>query len=570
MDRKQFAKDLEKRTRKFAVKIIRFLNLGILDHFRHFFTRHLSQSGIAYMAILVLLAILATMGLAFIYKVGIMSSVTLNRRTGMQAQYLAESAANHALWRLLNDPEFTPASDTYYMHSLGDGRYGYKVRKPTETTFATVATVGAIKDMVSNQSYVQYLKPYNIITAYGQVGVVIPKNRRLLGAQWLDAVDTVNIGGDVHWMVLQGCPQRNEMIMGTLDEVNDINFAVWDGTSWGNLIEFTTTSNERYKCFDIAYENLSGDALVVGRYAASGDVRYNIWDGNAWVFGSAQIDANLTPPSSLTYIDMASRPNSDEILIAQAQFAKSLKVVQWDGSSFIDHGEIDTDLENNEFGGAEIVYEQQSGDALILWGHTREHQVYYAVWSGASLSPVPLLLPFDFGNDPRVIRAAADPTSDYIFIAAADDKNDLNVAVWNGDAWIDSLELEVSNYTIDEQIFDIAWEHSGEEVIIAWAPGSGNNVHYFAWRKGTALSDSAVKNGPNFQSSPYLVRLLPIAGTEKIVLLAMNASEELRYSLWTGNALLGDPAVLLESAIEGAYVTFDIVESGVIYTGGPG
>ena len=93
--------------------------------------------------------------------------------------------------------------------------------------------------MVTKQSYVQYLKPYNIITAYGQVGVVIPKNRRLLGAQWLDAVDTVNIGGDVHWMVLQGCPQRKEMIMGTLDSANDINLAVWDGTSWGNLIEFT-------------------------------------------------------------------------------------------------------------------------------------------------------------------------------------------------------------------------------------------------------------------------------------------------------------------------------------------
>ena len=93
------------------------------------------------MAILVLLAILSTMGLAFVYKVGTMSSVTLNRRTSMQAHYLAESAANHALWNLLNNPEFAPASDSYYMHSLGDGRYGYKVRKPTETTFATVATI---------------------------------------------------------------------------------------------------------------------------------------------------------------------------------------------------------------------------------------------------------------------------------------------------------------------------------------------------------------------------------------------------------------------------------------------
>ena len=79
----------------------------------------------------------------------------------MEANYLARSAANHALWRLLNDPGF-PASETvYYMHNLANGRYGYKVRKPSLTTFGTVATVGAIGDVVSKQSYVQYLKPYD-------------------------------------------------------------------------------------------------------------------------------------------------------------------------------------------------------------------------------------------------------------------------------------------------------------------------------------------------------------------------------------------------------------------------
>jgi hypothetical protein len=87
-----------------------------------------SQAGLGYVAILVLLAILSTMGLAFIYKVGLMSSVTLNRRTSMQVHYLAESAANHALWNLLNNPEFAPESDKYYMHSLANGRYGYNVR----------------------------------------------------------------------------------------------------------------------------------------------------------------------------------------------------------------------------------------------------------------------------------------------------------------------------------------------------------------------------------------------------------------------------------------------------------
>jgi len=530
--------------------------------------RRSKEAGMAYVALLALLAIMSTLGMAFLFKVGIETSVIETRGNNMQAHYLAEAAANHALWRLLNDPGF-PASETvYYMHDLANGRYGYKVRKPTLTTFATVATVGAVGDVVTRQSYVQYIKPYDIITAYGQPVEGIPKNRRLIGAAWSDAADTVNIGAEVTWMVLQGAPQKQEMIMGTIDSNNDINLSVWDGSTWSGVTEFTTDSNDDYRGLDIAYENLSGYALVVGRYAASGDVRYNIWDGNAWVFAAAQIDANLTPESSLTYIDMASRPNSNEILIALAQFTYDLKVVQWDGSSFIDHGEIDDNMENRSLGGTEIVYEQQSGDALILWGHSKAHQIYYTVWNGSSLGPVSQLP--DFGNDPQIIRSAADPTSDFIFVAAVDDMEDLNVAVWDGDAWIDSRELMTSNYSSSQQIFDIAWEHSGQEVIVAWAPENTNHVRYFKWQKGTALADNPIEIGPDFQNPPHHVRLLPISGTEKIVLLGKNSNNELRYSLWTGNTFLGDPSLLLESSLEATYMVFDIAESGVTYTGGPG
>jgi len=369
--------------------------------------------------------------------------------------------------------------------------------------------------------------------------------------------------------VLQGSPKKKEMIMGTLDAASDINLAVWDGTSWGNLKEFTESSNAAFKCIDIAYENLSGRGLVVGRYAGDGDVRYNIWDDNAWVFATAKIDANLAPTSSLTYIDMDSKPNSNEILIGLAQFTYDLKVVQWDGSSFIDHGEIDTDMEHRGLGGIEIVYEQQSGHALILWGHSKAHQIYYSVWNGAALSAVNLLP--DFGNDPKVIRAAADPTSDYIFVAAVDDRNDLNVAVWDGDAWIDSREISTGVIDNISQVFDVAWEYTGEDVLVAWPPWEADSkIRYFRWRKGTALADHAVQIGPHFvESSPTRVRLHPISSTEKIILLAKNFTNEMHYSLWTGNTFLGDPAILLESSL-GGETPFDITESGVTYTGGSG
>lgn len=116
-----------------------------------------SESGIAYVATLFLLVILVTLGMVFVLKSATETAATMTRGANMQAHYLAESAANHALWRILNEPAWMPDPDTYYMHSLGEGRYGYKVRLHTNNTFATIAAIGAVGGNVVAQSYVVYV-----------------------------------------------------------------------------------------------------------------------------------------------------------------------------------------------------------------------------------------------------------------------------------------------------------------------------------------------------------------------------------------------------------------------------
>jgi hypothetical protein len=531
------------------------------------------QDGLIFVWVLFVIAITTTLAFLFFQKAGNSSSIIAARFSTMQAHYLARSAANHALWRLLNDPSF-PASETdYYMHSLGDGRYGYNVRKPTLTKFGTVATVAAVGNAVTKQSYVQYIKPYDIFTTYEPYGgLVIPKFRQLLGASWVDPSDTLSVGGDdAQFMVLKACPVRKELIMGTLDFALDINFAVWDGTTWGNLLEFTDdTGSAQYPCLEIAYENQSGDALVIGRATSGGMVGYNVWNGSAWAFANNDTPSELTSGGiNLSYLDMASRPNSDEILIGLVFLTNDLKVVQWDGNAFNDLGELDNDLATDAYGCVEVVYEQQSGDGMVLWNHKNSGEIYFSVLSGGSLSPV-ALLPFDFEKPPTVIRAAADPNSNHIFVAALDSFCDLNVALWDGEAWIDSMELDIDTRYGQGQIIDVAWEHSGEEVVVAWSDWGPNNILYYTWQVGTALSDHAVKTGPDFLSFIETVRLHPVVGTQKILLLVINGNDELRYCLWSGNAFLGNPPVLLEADNGRGDLPFDIAESGVTYTGGSG
>lgn len=555
--------------------MIQSLILGILDHFRHFrhfSSKSFSQSGLAYVAILVLLAIMSTLALAFLAKIGTLTLATTNRLAGMQANYLAESAANHALWRLLNDPGFPADQTVYYMHNLDGGRYGYKVRKPTRTTFATVATVGAAGAVETHQSYVQYLKPANLLV-YDKSGEAVPKYRQLVGASWSAQEDTLDDGpGSAKWVVVRGCPKRKEFIMGTLDNGSVLNFAVWDGTAWGSLIEFSPdTGSDQYRCFDVAYEQLSGDALVVGCYDSTTAVKYNVWDGSAWASANPQ-DAFSNAGGSMIYTTMASKPNSDEILIATVTDQNDLKVIQWNGSAFTDQvdlglGVIDA-VHAGAYGIVDIVYEQQSGDALIIWSRNNSDQFYYAVWNGTTLSS-PTAGP-DFGKPFNVVRAAAEPTGDYIFIAALDSSNDLNMAVWNGSTWIDSRKLNNITNSTAVQVLDVAWELSGQDVLVVWPPQGGNNVEYFSWQKGTVLLDHAVQTGPGIAGTLDKLRLGSVSGTPKIIVLAENNSHDLTYSIWTGNEFGGSATVSLETDIFAGFVSFGIAESGITYTGGSG
>ena len=144
-----------------------------------------TQSGMAFVWILVMLVLVSALSLSFLKKTVIGTSAVVSRLSSIKTHYLTRSGANHALWRLLNDPTFSPTETDYDMHDFGEGRYGYKVRKPTLTEFGTVATVGAVDSTVTKQSYVQYLKPYNIIAAYDRSSGSVPKKQkaiwRLLG-----------------------------------------------------------------------------------------------------------------------------------------------------------------------------------------------------------------------------------------------------------------------------------------------------------------------------------------------------------------------------------------------------
>jgi hypothetical protein len=491
--------------------------------------------------IIFLLAIISAVGMAFLYRVGALTAASTGHGSGMQAEYLAESAANHALWRLLNEPGFPAKEDVYYMHSLGPGRYGYKVRRPTATTFAAVATVGGVTDQTVHQSYVPYIAREKVMTVYGDTSSTNHPFRRLVGASFDPANPTIDIGhSEARWVELEGHPFSDELVAGFLDSGDDIELAVWDGSAWGNHFQFIATSKKDWKCFEIAYDSYTGDALALGwDINQPSIVLYSVWDRVSWS-APAQAFAKETG-AELRHIEAEGNPTNGEILIAALDADLRIVLYRWDGSTFDKLGILETNAGNDKWMTMDIVFEQQSGEGMVVWADASS-SVEYVTTNGPCTSSTASLPAFP--TPAVMVRAAADPSSDFIFLMAFTLDNDINAAVWDGTSWTDfrTLETNPDQPSGEYMNFDVVWEDSGSEAIAAWGKSIADcQVRYIHWLKGTALSSCTVETGPKFQNYLRSMHLCPVPGSDRIVLACNNATKELRYCLWDGDQFRGDP-----------------------------
>ncbi|HVP58796.1 MAG TPA: hypothetical protein VMU02_11940, partial [bacterium] len=139
------------------------------------------------------------------------------------------------------------------------------------------------------------------------------------------------------WSIIAGAasPTRRETILLGIDPSGTVTGEMWNGASW-TALAFNPLAHvseySRWGCA-VAYEGLSGDAILVwnnGTYGSTG-LSYRVWNGTAW--SSAQ---TITTPlaSEPKQIRLAADPNSDEMVLVVSNYWSQDYALVWNGSAW--------------------------------------------------------------------------------------------------------------------------------------------------------------------------------------------------------------------------------------------
>lgn len=380
----------------------------------------------------------------------------------------------------------------------------------------------------------------------------IPKNRTWNQQVWNGESDAYSVGTDANrWFVVKsGTVRKNEKVLAISDAGLDLIVQISDGLSWGPVLEIPDViRDDKYRGFDVAYESQSGDALLAYFNNTSPSKlipKYRVWNGSEW---SAENDAQAVGTADIHWVVLASNPLSDEILMVTLDRGnKDIYAQVWDGSTWGNVTVIETQASRDDCQCFDVIYEQQSGYGMIVWGgdSVSNKNLNYRRWKG------------DYGNwsEPQIslvaaknqvnwVKLAADPNTDHIILGTLDNGREIYAQIWDGFTWSPQVNITGNAERNSERCFDVAWEAKGDkEGLIVY----GINDHRPAYRNitGTIIyAENFVLDAlpPDNGRKPNWIILKSDPQSDDIMLMYLvddgggngGAEDDIGVELWNGS-----------------------------------
>jgi len=333
------------------------------------------------------------------------------------------------------------------------------------------------------------------------------------GSTWYSGGTASGMTERVTFQELLNSPVSGRALV-TLCDDHSVWLTRWTSSSfWSAPTQLATNAGlPSAKVFAGAYETETGNLIVVYRKTTSTTLYYRVVGATVGPEQSFAIGLASAP----TYMEMYPQPRGNEIMLLVAASGR-LHAAVWSGSAWTGSVQLEAALPTSgrPFAGA---YTNSSTQGMAVWSDTAG-SVRSRLWTGATASwSAATTLPAVSGSAPLhwvTLAGSRKHASDEVLFAGIGTNNDISVNRWSGSSWGSNSVVETNVGFADGRRVALAYQHDGEEALLAWQQAGNNAVQFRRWWGGVWSGTSATSS---LGSEPQNIRLEPgYAGNQMVM-----------------------------------------------------
>jgi hypothetical protein len=421
---------------------------------------------------------------------------------------------------------------------------------------------------------------------YGELGSVSLHGARWRASDgaWLPDAPTVPIAGGIRWTVNAVSPTDDDaeivVMMAEAAMGSELRALHRTDTGWEqDWVVMHPTVPPDVHAFDIAFE-ASGELLVV--YSdGTPTPQFRTWSDETWSapmaapvndLGGPNPDPNIEP---VRWVELDTRPDSDEIVLAYADEGEDLVALVWDGDDWITASVFtaETELKRNGFTAAvsnrvfDAAFEADSGDVVLAWGRNGVSNFYFSVYNtGDGTWRPPAYQNNVIGGLTHFVDLESHAGTNRIAMILLDlgeGTERLALGMWNGAAWGQAQELDGQIRNVNDAVRGdfpgaVAWR--GDEAVAIYPDADLEMLDWAIW---TAPTGWVVQPDVPAANKGYIESVFLVSSGDSRVVAAFSDHLNALYGAvydgqsWELSAPITDSIGSLESAPFGIAVRAD-------------
>ena len=377
----------------------------------------------------------------------------------------------------------------------------------------------------------------------------------------------------IEWVRVVASPINDEWIIATRDAGDVIKAQICSGVdggvSCGSATTITATAGAHgFRNYDIAFEQSSGDALLVYGTATTDELRKIEWVNGSWS-NDAQITTTRTS-GAVEWVELTSRPGSNEIGIAYSDTNDDVSAYKWNGSATANEpGQaITTSASVSDLRKFDISFEGLSGDMVVYasangGGTAYEGYLSGTTWTFTSRTGLDMTTDFIDAQEP----GAYDTVAMFAHGDAAS-SNPSEGWVYEGDGTITdggNGDDIIQNWAASYQLGAVSYFSStyrGVAVISSVTGAGADDIDWWTSASNHAITNQTVN--ARSRGAARFIDLFDYPSADRVLLLTADANSDLWADVWVGIDVDGTAWTDLTSggALETslASVTTDVVD----------